>query len=60
MEVVTSGPCKERGASMVQCHCKLLYARLKQWRGIAPRYEKQAVNYRVEVVNTSLMIWTAS
>ncbi len=34
-------------------------ARLKHWRGIAPRYEKQAVNYKAEAIITSLMIWAA-
>jgi transposase len=28
-----------------------------QWRGIATRYEKRAVNYRAAVVIASLMIW---
>jgi transposase len=31
--------------------------RLKQWSGIATRYEKRAPNYRAMVVITSLMIW---
>jgi transposase len=31
--------------------------RLKQWRGIATRYEKRALNYRAAVVIASLMIW---
>jgi transposase len=34
--------------------------RLKQWRGIATRYEKRAVNYRAMVVIASLMIWLTS
>jgi transposase len=34
--------------------------RLKQWRGIATRYEKRAVNYRAAVVIAALMIWVAS
>ena len=34
--------------------------RLKQWRGIATRYEKRAVNYRAMVVIASLMIWVPS
>jgi transposase len=34
--------------------------RLKQWRGIATRYEKRAVNYRAAVVVVSLMIWLTS
>lgn len=31
--------------------------RLKQWRGIATRFEKRGVNYRAMVVVASLMIW---
>jgi transposase len=31
--------------------------RLKQWRGIATRYDKRAVNYRAMVVIASLLIW---
>ncbi len=31
--------------------------RLKQWRGIATRYEKRAVNYWAAVVIGALMIW---
>ena len=34
--------------------------RLKQWRGIATRYEKRAVNYRAMVVIASLMMWLPS
>ena len=34
--------------------------RLKQWRGIATRYEKRAVNYRAMVVIAALMIWLTS
>ena len=34
--------------------------RLKQWRGIATRYEKRAVNYRAMVVIAALMVWLAS
>ena len=34
--------------------------RLKQWRGIATRYEKRAVNYRAAVVIAALVIWLAS
>jgi transposase len=34
--------------------------RLKQWRGIATRYEKRALNYRAAVIIASLMIfWVA-
>jgi transposase len=34
--------------------------RLKQWRGIATRYEKRAVNYRAAIVIAARMIWLAS
>jgi transposase len=33
---------------------------LKQWRGIATRYEKRALNYRAAVVIAALMIWLTS
>jgi transposase len=33
---------------------------LKQWRAIATRYEKRAVNYRAMVVIASLMMWLPS
>jgi transposase len=31
--------------------------RLKQWRGIATRFDKRAVNYRAAVVIASLLLW---
>ena len=34
--------------------------RLKQWRSVATRYEKRAVNYRAMVVIASLMMWLPS
>ena len=34
--------------------------RLKQWRGVATRYEKRAANYRAMVVIAALMIWLSS
>lgn len=34
--------------------------RLKQWRSVAKRYEKRAVNYRAMVVIASLMLWLPS
>ncbi len=34
--------------------------RLKQWRGLATRYEKRAVNYRAMVVIASIVIWLES
>ncbi len=33
---------------------------LKQWRGIATRYEKRAVNYRAAFVIAALMTWAPS
>ena len=33
--------------------------RLKQWRGIATRFEKRADNYRAMLVLASLMLWLA-
>jgi transposase len=34
--------------------------RLKQWRGVATRYEKRAVNYRAMVVLASTILWLES
>jgi transposase len=34
--------------------------RLKQWRGIATRFEKRAANFRAMAVIASLMIWLGS
>jgi transposase len=34
--------------------------RLKQWRSVATRYEKRAVNYRAMVLIASLMVWLPS
>lgn len=34
--------------------------RLKQWRGLATRYEKRAVNYRAMVVPASIVLWLES
>jgi transposase len=31
--------------------------RLKQWRGLATRYEKCAVNYRAMLVLASIVLW---
>ena len=35
-------------------------SKLKQWRGIATRFEKRAANYRAAVVIAALMIWLTS
>jgi transposase len=34
--------------------------RLKQWRGLATRFEKRALNYRAMVVLASIVIWLES
>ena len=34
--------------------------RLKQWRGLATRYEKRAANYRAMVLIASIVIWLES
>lgn len=34
--------------------------RLKQWRGIATRFEKQAANYRAMVVVAAIVLWLGS
>jgi transposase len=34
--------------------------RLKQWRGLATRYEKRTVNYRTMVVFAAIVIWLKS
>jgi transposase len=34
--------------------------RLKQWRGLATRYEKRALNYRAMLILASIMLWLDS
>jgi transposase len=34
--------------------------RLKQWRGLATRYEKRALNYRALVVLAAIVMWLES
>ena len=34
--------------------------RLKQWRGLATRYEKRALNYRAMLVLASIVLWLES
>ena len=33
------------------------FSRLKQWRGVATRYDKLARNYRAGIVLASIFIW---
>jgi hypothetical protein len=42
------------------CVVERCVGRLKQWRSVATRYEKRAVNYRAMVVIASLMLWLPS
>lgn len=52
------------------CFDKAVYARrnvvercinrLKQWRGLATRYEKRALNYRAMVVLAAIVVWLDS
>jgi transposase len=34
--------------------------KLKQWRAIATRYDKRAVNYRAAILVASLVMWLTS
>lgn len=34
------------------------FCRLKQWRGLATRYDKHATNYRAAVVLNAVIAWT--
>jgi transposase len=34
--------------------------RLKQWRGLATRYEKRAANHRAMVIIASIVVWLDS
>ncbi len=36
---------------------ELAINRLKQWRGLATRYEKRAVNYRAMLVLAAIVMW---
>ena len=54
-----SGP-RPRGLAQAQRRVERCVGRLKQWRGVATRYEKRAVNYQAMVVIASLMVWLPS
>jgi transposase len=49
-----STPRSTSGAGVV----KRCFNRLKQWRGIATRYDKTARNYRGGVLLASLVLWS--
>lgn len=36
------------------------YCRLKQWRGLATRYDKHAVIYRAAVILNAVIAWTST
>jgi transposase len=38
-------------------HRRRCFNRLKQFRAVATRYDKRAVNYRAMVVIASLLLW---
>jgi transposase len=33
------------------------YCHLKQWRGLATRYDKHAINYRGAVILNTILVW---
>lgn len=45
-----------RGRNVVE-RC---FNRLKQWRGVATRYDKLARNYRAGIVLASILLWTTT
>lgn len=61
--------CRGHARSRTRSQSGAIYARrnvvercitqLKQWRGLATRYGKRAVNYRAMVVIASMVIWLA-
>jgi transposase len=53
-------PSFDRGAYRRRNGVERCVGRLKQWRSVATRYEKRAVNYRAMVVIASLMMWPGS
>ena len=54
MKPAMAGP-----AELVTCDQTIerCFNRLKQFRAVATRYDKRAVNYRAMVVIASLLIW---
>lgn len=44
---------KYRGRNVIECG----YCRLKQWRGLATRYDKLAVLYRAAIVLNGVVAW---
>ncbi len=60
---------RARHGAAAPCRRALLYTRrklvercvnrLKQWRGLATRYEKRAANYRALIVVAAIMPWLA-
>jgi hypothetical protein len=54
LQLAVAGP-----AELVTCDHTIerCVNRLKQWRGIATRFDKRAANYRAAVVIVSLILW---
>ncbi|MDH6455536.1 transposase [Streptomyces sp. SAI-126] len=52
----TSSDVRPRGLQAAQC-CRTCFNRLKQWRGIATRYDKTAESYQAAVTLASLLMW---
>ena len=53
-------PCFDREVYRRRNVVERCVGRLKQWRSVATRYEKRAVNYRAMVVIASLLLWLPS
>jgi len=50
---VTYDPARYHGRNVVE----RAFCQLKQWRGLATRYDKHAVNYRGAVVLAAILTW---
>ena len=51
---VSYDPVDYRGRNVVERH----FCHLKQWRGLATRYDKHAITYRAAVVLNAVIAWT--
>ncbi len=52
--------CTQVSPGCDHCYAKTFANRLKQWRGLATRYEKRALNYRAMLILASIMLWLDS
>jgi transposase len=46
-------PATSKRCNVVECW----FNRFKQWRAVATRYDKKAVNYRAGIVLASMILW---